>query len=56
MQESNKLHILKKMLLYSCTHVEHFELEHQSVDREKNEILNTWNASSTKMSILGCSG
>ena len=39
MQESYKLHILKMMLLYSCTHVEHFELEYQSVDREKNELF-----------------
>ena len=35
MQESYKLHILKTIHLYSWAHVEHYELEHQSVGREK---------------------
>ena len=37
MQVPNKLHILKIIILYSWTHVEHYELDVQSVGREKKK-------------------
>ena len=55
MQESYKLHILKMILLYGWTHMEHYKLERQSAGLEKNEILHTWNAVSTKMANFRCS-
>ena len=37
------------------SHVEHYELEHQSVGQKRLYILHSWNAVSTKMALFGCS-